>query len=564
MANKDLTDFIQKQRATGMDDAEIRRALTDNGWVPTDVDQGFTELAQGTSTDAAMALPPLPAVEPLQSAETQPMQLPDEQPLTLATATAVEPHGEPEDIFAAVSSTPDQQMSSPATMPIDPAALDMAPAQMENNAPGQVETMPSVAAIDPQQVSGGTAEPGVKPIMKDGMGLGAKIGVFAAIIVVIGGLIAGGVYGYYQFFQSPDRMLQLAMGSIADLESFSYSASMGTDTEALVLQGQTTTVMATEATKSTSSTSADGASMETRSIGGHSYMKIHMPEGEVPAAAVTSIADQWISLDQADGDLSRLGLVGPSVTSSVYNAEEAKQFMESLRSASLFNIQKPVAKEEIGGVKTQKYPVSLNQEGVKAWLATVQALSSAEEMAPSFTDMVGGSTATGYIWIGTGDYQIYKIEGELTSSDGENNAISIVFSNHNTPFTVEVPADAITMEEYAGMMMPTLEVPVIPGTTDMVVDETVVPDVLLPTDEDMPVVDLPVDTDGDTILDIDEDLVGTDPLLVDTDDDGLDDAEEEVYGTDPLDPDTDGDTYLDGDEVASGYNPLGEGELIVK
>lgn len=72
-----------------------------------------------------------------------------------------------------------------------------------------------------------------------------------------------------------------------------------------------------------------------------------------------------------------------------------------------------------------------------------------------------------------------------------------------------------------------------------------------------------IDSDGDGLLDSEEERYGTDPFNPDTDQDGLGDREEtQVYDTDPLNPDTDGDSYLDGQEVAGGFNPNGEGKLF--
>ena len=64
-----------------------------------------------------------------------------------------------------------------------------------------------------------------------------------------------------------------------------------------------------------------------------------------------------------------------------------------------------------------------------------------------------------------------------------------------------------------------------------------------------------VDTDGDGILDADEEANGTDPEKADTDDDGIDDGDEADSGTDPTVADSDGDGFLDGDEVANGTDP---------
>ncbi|NLX20127.1 MAG: hypothetical protein GXY55_00455, partial [Phycisphaerae bacterium] len=65
------------------------------------------------------------------------------------------------------------------------------------------------------------------------------------------------------------------------------------------------------------------------------------------------------------------------------------------------------------------------------------------------------------------------------------------------------------------------------------------------------------DTDGDSISDLDEILLGTDVMNADSDGDGLSDGEEVELGTNPLDADSDGDGVDDGTEVKeSRTNPL--------
>ncbi len=68
---------------------------------------------------------------------------------------------------------------------------------------------------------------------------------------------------------------------------------------------------------------------------------------------------------------------------------------------------------------------------------------------------------------------------------------------------------------------------------------------------------LGVDSDGDGLLDIEEEFAGTDPADPDTDGDGLSDYEEvAVYGTNPLKPDSDGDGIPDKWEIDNGTDPL--------
>ncbi|MFN6378662.1 MAG: tandem-95 repeat protein, partial [Flavobacteriales bacterium] len=64
------------------------------------------------------------------------------------------------------------------------------------------------------------------------------------------------------------------------------------------------------------------------------------------------------------------------------------------------------------------------------------------------------------------------------------------------------------------------------------------------------------DCDDDGITNVEEGLLGTDPLDEDTDDDGILDGGEISLGTDPMSSDSDGDGINDGEELSSGADPL--------
>ncbi len=66
-----------------------------------------------------------------------------------------------------------------------------------------------------------------------------------------------------------------------------------------------------------------------------------------------------------------------------------------------------------------------------------------------------------------------------------------------------------------------------------------------------PVIEEPIDTDGDGVTDDEEIARGTDPNSADSDGDGVSDGEEAELGTDPLSSDSDNDGLSDGDEVNS-------------
>lgn len=114
-------------------------------------------------------------------------------------------------------------------------------------------------------------------------------------------------------------------------------------------------------------------------------------------------------------------------------------------------------------------------------------------------------------------------------------------------------------------------------------------DTSVPADNQNSNIDIPtnarIDSDGDGLTDVEEQVFGTDPESIDTDNDGLSDSDEvNIYKTDPLqndtdndalsdrdeifvwqtdpnNPDSDNDTYQDGAEIQNGYDPKGPGRL---
>ncbi len=127
-----------------------------------------------------------------------------------------------------------------------------------------------------------------------------------------------------------------------------------------------------------------------------------------------------------------------------------------------------------------------------------------------------------------------------------------------------LPATATTTDQQEGKV-------VTPAPVDNIVvpePEPIIPEPVSPVETEdtsasgTTVVTAPVDSDGDSLTDLEEQALGTNINLIDSDFDGLSDYEEvRIYQTNPLNPDTDSDGFNDGDEVKNGYNPKGDGKL---
>lgn len=125
---------------------------------------------------------------------------------------------------------------------------------------------------------------------------------------------------------------------------------------------------------------------------------------------------------------------------------------------------------------------------------------------------------------------------------------------------VSTPTNSNVVETDNNVVVPVVEND--NNVVSPVVETPATIDPIVPPVTEVPVVVAPVDSDGDSLTDLQEATLGTNPNLIDSDFDGLSDYEEVyIYGTDPLNPDTDGDGFSDGDEVKNGYNPKGEGRL---
>ncbi len=146
----------------------------------------------------------------------------------------------------------------------------------------------------------------------------------------------------------------------------------------------------------------------------------------------------------------------------------------------------------------------------------------------------------------------YLAYSKFTRSSAESDLIP---ADNTVPAASTTPDVVATSTEDNNVVIPEPETPIVDNGI-----ATQTPSTTIATET--PIVVAPVDSDGDSLTDTEEDVLGTNVNLIDSDFDGLSDYEEvKVYGTNPLNDDTDSDTFKDGDEIKSGYNPKGEGQL---
>ncbi|HNU81308.1 MAG TPA: thrombospondin type 3 repeat-containing protein [bacterium] len=149
----------------------------------------------------------------------------------------------------------------------------------------------------------------------------------------------------------------------------------------------------------------------------------------------------------------------------------------------------------------------------------------------------------------------YLVYAKITRNAADQALDSPVLNNNVAPIVK-------TDNSVGTVVMPEVQSPEVNATaTTSDISPVVTPNIISATETPVAVT-APVDSDGDSLTDAEETILGTNINLIDSDFDGLSDYEElRVYGTNPLNPDTDGDSYHDGDEVKNGYNPKGVGAL---
>lgn len=364
-----------------------------------------------------------------------------------------------------------------------------------------VVTKPPVSAGAPSQSATATATAAASPLIKK-FKLDKKILSIVVAVVVGLSLVGGGVFAYFSYFQSPERIMQKMVEKITEVKSLEYAGDVNLefnlDTTGLlgdqVSRSATNTDNLTGATssalsKKTGTISFDfsGSSdwqnpaefkgllllnlkaeipmfgepsvgLEVRSVNKDFYAKLSKAP-IIMLFDLSSLENQWIKID------------GKNITEAEtylnhkLSPAQISQIKEAFVADKVFKVVATLPSEKIDGVSTYHYKYTINKEGLRKYILDVDKIVAT---SPEFTgkkledfnkEMDNLVAPEGEIWVGKKDYLPYKITSNIVINETEKSKvsgnISIMLSakNYNKPVQVDVPSPVKTTNEImAGFM----------------------------------------------------------------------------------------------------------------
>ncbi len=408
--------------------------------------------------------------------------------------------------------------------------------------------------------------------------------IIASVVAL--GLIAGGVWAYYYFFQSPDQMIGRMMEKMSEVRTGEYTLKVNGQIKGDIPLGPSMmlaepsaepqelnfnlTLSGVSDMRDLSNLKAGGSfvaqgqapgmdvmdiSFETRVIGDVSYFKINsLPD--MPMLNISSLMNTWIKFDpQEIGD--QLGFnpqqmeemeneLQPELAGHKLTDEQIEDIGQLIYNEKLFKVVENLGSEKVNGVNCYHYLVTINKAVLPEIILEIgqivdQPLEAYQE-ADMRQDLAEINFPDFEIWIGKSDKYLHRLAFQYQRQEPENEIMfdikaEMTMSQHNQEVTIQAPTESKSIQEVMEVMMQEMmggmegSMNMLPGTT---------------TDPGLAPTDLPPTA------------INTE---LDTDNDGLPDELEAYYGTDINNPDTDNDGYTDGQEVQNGYNPAGEGKL---
>ena len=320
-----------------------------------------------------------------------------------------------------------------------------------------------------------------------------------AVILIIGVLVVGGgAFAYFNYFQSPEKIVQKMIAKLTEIKSLEYSGEIQTEVNTRDLLGGGNLLQPTQPVSnkkpSNFSINFNGVSdtndlnnpkgsfsfnintdalgqenftlgLEMRTIDKIVYVKLsNLPN--LGFFDLTAVANQWIKID-TEALKKQFGLekIEEQLKEAQKKQELSPEQIEKLKTAvqqhKVFKITDSLAGEKIEGVNTYHYKFTIDKEEIKKLFADISQITqdktlTEKELAEFDKSFEAVELPEGEIWIGKKDLLPYKIslssvikETDQSKTSGKVSFI-LLFKNFNKPVQIEIPAPVKTLEEILG------------------------------------------------------------------------------------------------------------------
>lgn len=408
------------------------------------------------------------------------------------------------------------------------------------------------------------------------------------ILSIIGVLvIGGGVFAYFSYFrQTPEKVLGKMMENLSLAKAWEYSGeikiSYKVDDKMMQAYNLSAleTALASSSKISQGTINFSGATTDYNTPGkAKSRFSINfrpdinqskamalgleiISEDKLAYLRLTSLPElgtinldflknQWVKISP-DSLKSDLGLERTPATSSASSliAERIAKLETLLKSSDIFQVSGQLPDENIDGLDSYHYQLSVNRDNLQKFLIAASEIASDKKMTAAKQAELQKAIAQAdfsnlEIWVSKKEHIPTKlflaidIKEADGSASGKKMSLTLLFKNFNQPIDIQAPESFKTVQEIFSQFLNSLS--------------------SLNPSSKMPGLEMATSSPG-----LENSVVTTTPFInLDSDSDGLSDQEEGRWRTDKNNPDTDGDGYLDGAEVKANYNPKGPGKLPI-
>lgn len=322
--------------------------------------------------------------------------------------------------------------------------------------------------------------------------------LLATILIVGVFVLGGGAFAYFNYFQSPEKIVQKMIAKLTEIKSLEYSGEIKIEVNAGDLLGggnllQPAQPVSNNKTSNFSinfsgvsdtndlnnpkgsfsfniNTDALGQEnftlgLEIRTIDKIVYAKLsNLPN--LGFFDLTAVSNQWIKID-TEALKKQFGLekIEEQLKEAQKKQELSPEQIEKLKTAGqqnkVFRITENFASEKIEGVDTYHYKFTIDKEEIKKLRTDISQITqdktlTEKELADFDESFKAIELPEGEIWIGKKDFLPYKIslssvikETEKSKTSGKV-SFTLLFKNFNKPVQIEIPTPVKTLEEILG------------------------------------------------------------------------------------------------------------------